>query len=128
MSHGIMSSLPDWHWHSDEWTATTPTFPSCIGMSGMMHAHDSSCILILQLATMPQRMSNMPCAKREEPTLVCKLCNKPPTKKGFGEIDESLRRAFDEVLNEGVPDRFEDLLDKLRKGDIPQSTNNETDS
>jgi len=29
-------------------------------------------------------------------------------------IDENLKRAFDEVANEPVPDRFVDLLEKLR--------------
>lgn len=53
--------------------------------------------------------------------------SKPPPKKGYGEIDESLRRAFDQVLSEGVPDRFEDLLNKLRSGDIPVSSSEEKD-
>ncbi|WP_171172688.1 NepR family anti-sigma factor [Ruegeria sp. HKCCA0370] len=29
-------------------------------------------------------------------------------------IDENLKRAFDEVASEPVPDRFVDLLEKLR--------------
>lgn len=45
----------------------------------------------------------------------------PPPKKGYDQIDESLRRAFNEVLDEGVPDRFSDLLKKLKSGDIPES-------
>lgn len=31
------------------------------------------------------------------------------------EIDENLKRAFDAVLNEEVPDRFNTLLERLRK-------------
>lgn len=40
-----------------------------------------------------------------------------PTKRGYDEIDESLRRAFEEVVNEGVPDRFSDLLKRLKEGE-----------
>lgn len=32
-----------------------------------------------------------------------------------GQIDENLRRIYDETLNEDVPDRFRDLLEKLRQ-------------
>ena len=42
-----------------------------------------------------------------------------PPKNGYQEIDESLRRAFEDVVNEGVPDRFADLLKRLKSGDIP---------
>lgn len=45
-------------------------------------------------------------------------------KKGYEEIDESLRRAFDNVVNEGVPDRFADLLKRLKSGDIPEPNGN----
>ncbi|WP_209599342.1 NepR family anti-sigma factor [Ruegeria sp. HKCCSP351] len=32
------------------------------------------------------------------------------------EIDENLKRAFDELANEPIPDRFTELLDQLRSG------------
>ncbi len=32
-------------------------------------------------------------------------------------IDENLKRVFDETLDEGIPDRFKNLLDKLKKQD-----------
>ena len=32
------------------------------------------------------------------------------------EIDSNLRRAFDEAANEPLPDRFTDLLERLRAG------------
>lgn len=31
------------------------------------------------------------------------------------QIDENLKRIYDETLNEAVPDRFADLLNKLRQ-------------
>ncbi|MFE3837132.1 NepR family anti-sigma factor [Pseudogemmobacter sonorensis] len=34
------------------------------------------------------------------------------------QIDENLRRAYEEVLTEEVPDRFKDLLAQLRAKDI----------
>lgn len=30
-------------------------------------------------------------------------------------IDENLRRVFDETLDEGIPDRFKNLLDQLKQ-------------
>lgn len=33
------------------------------------------------------------------------------------EIDDNLRRAYDDVLKEDVPDRFTDLLNQLRARD-----------
>ena len=32
------------------------------------------------------------------------------------EIDRSLKRAFDELASEPLPDRFTDLIDRLRSG------------
>ncbi|WP_187429552.1 hypothetical protein ROLI_040600 [Roseobacter fucihabitans] len=34
-------------------------------------------------------------------------------------IDENLKRVYEEALEEGVPDRFRDLLDALKKQDAP---------
>ncbi|MXQ06727.1 hypothetical protein GQ651_02595 [Alphaproteobacteria bacterium GH1-50] len=45
--------------------------------------------------------------------------NPPKSKRDYQEIDENLRRVFDEVVNEGVPDRFADLLGKLKRGETP---------
>ena len=55
------------------------------------------------------------------------MAKTPPPRKGYGDIDKSLRRAFDEVLNEGVPDRFTELLNQLKSGDIPDQPKDETD-
>lgn len=33
------------------------------------------------------------------------------------EIDANLRRVYEQVLKEEVPDRFSDLLDRLRRGE-----------
>ncbi len=33
------------------------------------------------------------------------------------QIDESLKRVYDDMLDDTVPDRFEDLLRKLREQD-----------
>jgi hypothetical protein len=35
-------------------------------------------------------------------------------------IDENLKRVFDETLDEGIPDRFKDLLDQLKQQDANQ--------
>jgi len=32
-------------------------------------------------------------------------------------IDENLKRVFDETLEEGIPDRFKDLLKQLQQQD-----------
>ncbi|MEN9061936.1 MULTISPECIES: NepR family anti-sigma factor [Ponticoccus] len=38
------------------------------------------------------------------------------------EIDENLRRAYNDVLKEDVPDRFTDLLNQLRAQDNSASS------
>jgi hemerythrin-like domain-containing protein len=35
-------------------------------------------------------------------------------------IDENLKRVFDETLEEGIPDRFKDLLEQLKQQDTGQ--------
>lgn len=35
-------------------------------------------------------------------------------------IDENLKRVYEEALDEGVPDRFKDLLDALKRQDQPE--------
>lgn len=47
------------------------------------------------------------------------MAKNPPSKRDYAEIDENLRRVFEELSSEQVPDRFTDLLDRLRKGDPP---------
>lgn len=32
-------------------------------------------------------------------------------------IDDNLKRVFDETLEEGIPDRFKDLLNQLKQQD-----------
>lgn len=39
---------------------------------------------------------------------------KPPPKVVSREIDENIRRIYQEVVEEELPDRFKDLLAKLR--------------
>tara|TARA_R110002020_G_scaffold13713_1_gene49143 strand:+ start:1764 stop:1937 length:174 start_codon:yes stop_codon:yes gene_type:complete len=39
-------------------------------------------------------------------------------------IDESLRRVFEETLDEGIPDRFKDLLQQLKNQDTTQGRDN----
>jgi len=36
------------------------------------------------------------------------------------EIDENLKRVFEETLEEGIPDRFKDLLSQLKQQDSDQ--------
>ena len=36
------------------------------------------------------------------------------------QIDENLRRVYDDLLKEQVPDRFKDLLDRLKNKDQRQ--------
>jgi len=40
---------------------------------------------------------------------------RPRNQKADREIDENLKRAFDEIANEPVPDRFTDLLKQLKE-------------
>ncbi|WP_428927385.1 NepR family anti-sigma factor [Marinibacterium sp. SX1] len=41
-------------------------------------------------------------------------------------IDANLKRAFDDVLNEDIPDRFTNLLAELRAADTPESGETDT--
>lgn len=43
--------------------------------------------------------------------------SKPPTPRIVEEIDRNLKQAFDHVANEPVPDRFSDLLNRLKSGE-----------
>jgi hypothetical protein len=45
--------------------------------------------------------------------------NKKPTQRSTEiekQIDENLRRVYDETVNEALPDRFSDLLAQLKSG------------
>jgi hypothetical protein len=45
-------------------------------------------------------------------------CGKAPTKDGKRDpIDDNLKRVYEEMLNDDVPQRFEDLLRRLREQD-----------
>ncbi|WP_366142091.1 NepR family anti-sigma factor [uncultured Roseobacter sp.] len=37
-------------------------------------------------------------------------------------IDENLKRVYEEALDEGIPDRFKDLLDALKQQDQTKGT------
>jgi hypothetical protein len=37
------------------------------------------------------------------------------------QIDENLKRVYDEALNEELPDRFKDLLSQLKSGKMDKS-------
>ena len=37
-------------------------------------------------------------------------------------IDQNLKKVYEEVLNEELPDRFKDLLAKLKSGETPGSS------
>ena len=41
---------------------------------------------------------------------------KPPKSRVVDDIDRNLRQAFDDIANEPVPDRFADLLKRLKAG------------
>lgn len=45
-----------------------------------------------------------------------------PRSRVSEQIDANLKRAFDEISNEAVPDRFSDLLAKLRESEKAQSS------
>lgn len=42
------------------------------------------------------------------------------------EIDDNLKRAFEEVANQDLPSRFTDLLSQLRQQDAGQSAKDDT--
>ena len=51
------------------------------------------------------------------------------TSKTGADIDANLKRAFDQVLEEQVPDRFLDLLSQLRAADnAPTNKGNHNDA
>lgn len=37
-------------------------------------------------------------------------------------IDQNLRRVYEEALEEGIPDRFKDLLDQLKQQEKSEKT------
>lgn len=39
-------------------------------------------------------------------------------------IDQNLKRIFDQTLDEGVPDRFKNLLEQLKQQDVDKGTGN----
>ena len=45
------------------------------------------------------------------------------SQKAHADIDRSLRRAYDEVLSQDLPDRFKILLEKLKSGEAEEAQN-----
>ncbi len=45
------------------------------------------------------------------------MTQRDPRNAGGGDIDAHLKRAFQQITEEQLPDRFTDLLEKLRSGD-----------
>ncbi|MEL6690343.1 MAG: NepR family anti-sigma factor [Pseudomonadota bacterium] len=43
--------------------------------------------------------------------------------KAQADIDRSLLRAYHEVINEDLPDRFKVLLERLKQGEVPEAQN-----
>ncbi|WP_342076316.1 NepR family anti-sigma factor [Yoonia sp. SS1-5] len=43
-------------------------------------------------------------------------------------IDENLRRAYEKMVDEKVPERFLNLLDQLRDGNLPPTRDDEDPS
>jgi len=41
-------------------------------------------------------------------------------------VDQNLRRAFEQISDEELPDRFKNLLEQLKAGDDVSSTSQET--
>ncbi|MCK8463189.1 hypothetical protein MUY35_04915 [Aliiroseovarius sp. S1339] len=50
--------------------------------------------------------------------------DEPVEKRSDDLIDENLKKAFSETLDEGVPDRFKDLLAQLKQA-APQKPSEE---
>jgi hypothetical protein len=46
------------------------------------------------------------------------MSNHPDRERLHAEIDANLRKAYQQSLNEKLPKRFIDLIDKLRSGDV----------
>lgn len=54
----------------------------------------------------------------------CDMTRETQSSKAQSEIDANLRRAYDEVTNQDIPERFRDLLSKLRadEGDLGKTS------
>jgi hypothetical protein len=48
------------------------------------------------------------------------MASDSPKHKIKQQIEENLKRVYDDALNEPVPSRFQDLLDQLRSRDTSQ--------
>lgn len=55
------------------------------------------------------------------------MTKSPSDPKQADSIDENLRRVYQQVLEEDVPDRFRSLLDKLKEQDDKPSGNQGSD-
>lgn len=49
------------------------------------------------------------------------MTREPKTSRAEREIDANLKRAYEDVLNQEVPDRFTDLLAQLRAAEDKRS-------
>lgn len=47
------------------------------------------------------------------------MAREKPTPTSALQIDENLRLAYEELMSEALPPRFEELLNKLRSGEHP---------
>ena len=53
------------------------------------------------------------------------MCSKKTETPGkLEDIDENLRQAYQDLLNEALPDRFTTLLEQLRHGALPSESVN----
>lgn len=48
--------------------------------------------------------------------------NTPKKNERERAIDDNLKKVFDQTLEEGIPDRFKDLLSQLKQQDSEQSS------
>ena len=50
------------------------------------------------------------------------MSNNKPSSKIRDQIDENLKRIYDETLHEQIPDKLTLLLDQLRKKALPETS------
>ncbi|MEO1797585.1 MAG: NepR family anti-sigma factor [Pseudomonadota bacterium] len=58
-------------------------------------------------------------------TMLDEMTQDQDSSRANAEIDANLRRAYDEVTQQGIPERFKELLEKLRSGEggLPSNEN-----
>lgn len=50
------------------------------------------------------------------------MTNKKSRTHLYEQIDANLRKAYQETLNEELPERFQSLIDRLRSGEVPDAS------